>query len=151
MRDFERAFSNRPSRSENNDAFTLHRGRACKVSGERARSRVLVIASCDHELFLRQIPAMLLKSKGSLPPQNAATNTLEACAPQKSPSSHSSIELRNSRDKAQIEIEQRRGEKNAVDQVERATNTGKKPAGIFNPGASLDDRFGKIANDRGKA
>jgi len=42
---------------------------------------VLVIAFCDHELSNR-ICNRLRNRMGSPSPQNAATNTLQACAPQ---------------------------------------------------------------------
>ena len=55
---------------------------------------------------------------------------------------------RHANDQPQIKKQQRRGEEQAVDQIERAANSRQHVAGILHAGAALDDRFGQIADDR---
>src|SRR5437764_6667462 len=51
----------------------------------------------------------------------------------------------------QIKEQKRRGEKQAVDQIERATNPRKKISRVFDTRAPFQDRLGKIADHRGKS
>ena len=58
--------------------------------------------------------------------------------------------LRHANHESQIEKQKRRGEEEAVDQIERAADSRQHIAGIFHPRAAFDDRLRKITDDRGE-
>ena len=58
--------------------------------------------------------------------------------------------LRDVDHEAHIEKQQGRGEKQAVQQIERAANSWEQIARVFYTGAALDNGFGQIAEDRSK-
>ena len=51
---------------------------------------------------------------------------------------------------AHIEKHQRRGEKQAIEEIECAADSREQIARIFHVGAALDNRFGQIAEDCSK-
>ncbi len=56
----------------------------------------------------------------------------------------------DSDDEPQVEKEQRRGEEDRVDQIERAADARQEIAGVFHVAAALDDRLAEVADDRRK-
>src|SRR5205807_10132751 len=61
------------------------------------------------------------------------------------------LALRHPNHKAQIKKQERRGEEEAVDQIERSADPRQEIPGILDPGAAFEDRLGQVANHRRKA
>ena len=118
---FQRAFTDRSGRAENDNAFTFHLDRMNKMDRmfpwKKLRAkRFCSFFHCDNSV-------------------HSVRNPL----------------LRDADDETQIKEKERRGEEQAVDEIESAANSRQKISGILHAGAAFHNRFREIADDSGEA